>query len=205
MRTFYVLAILGALAGCEREAAPEPPGPPPAISGETLLAAPPEGWQQAFASEAPGIRIAEFIPADEQNDTWTHKISFESSGGTPPLPDPIEFVNGISADQRGTCEGFESFPTFSGTENGYPTSVHLLVCHRSKINDQSQVTMIKAIRGNERFYVITRALRGPPLAEGEKPVAEEEIAGWSVYLRAITLCDGARPEHPCPAAVPPPA
>ena len=165
--------------------------------GERLLAAPPEGWKEAFASRAAKLRMAEYIPADESNDSWTRKITFESSSAKP-LPDPLDFVSGISQDQEGTCEGFESFSTFSGLENGYPTTVHLLVCRHIQLIEKSQVTMLKAIQGAEQFYVITRAQRGPPLEEGAEAISAEVIAAWSLYLRAITVCDSERPEHPCP-------
>lgn len=164
--------------------------------GEQLLAVAPPGWKEAFASNAPGLRMAEYIPEDESVERWTQKITFESSAGVP-LPDPIEFVNAISKDQEGTCEGFESFSTFSGLENGYPTSVHLLVCHHSTIIEQSQVTLLKAIQGNDRFYVITRALRGPPMEADSQVISADDIAAWSLYLRAIGLCDTERAGHPC--------
>ena len=168
-------------------------------SGERLLAAPPEGWKEVFSTDNPGLRMVEFIPEDQNNADWRQKISFESSGGKP-LPDPIEFLTGLSADQSGTCdEGFESFTTFSGFENGFPTTVRLLVCRNSAIINQSQVTMLKAIQGKENFYVISRAQRAAPLAEDAEPLSEAEIAGWSLYLKAISLCDGSA-EHPCPDA-----
>ncbi|MCB1684937.1 MAG: hypothetical protein R3E82_17745 [Pseudomonadales bacterium] len=185
-----------ASAAASTDEAADPAEPVEYAPGEQLLAGAPPGWKEAFASEAPGLRMAEFIPEDESIESWTRKITFESSAGAP-LPDPIEFVKGISKDQEGTCEGFESFSTFSGFENGYPTSVHLLVCHHSRIIDRSQVTMLKAIQGNERFFVITRALRGPPMEEGTRVISADDIAAWSLYLRSITLCDPGRAGHPC--------
>ena len=163
---------------------------------ERLLADAPEGWKEVFSSSNPGLRMVEFIPDDQQNASWTQKITFESLSGKP-LPDPIDFLNGLSVDQRGTCEGFKSYNTFSGFENGYPTTVQLFVCRRSDIINQSQVTMLKAIQGKENFYMITRAQRGAPLAEGSKALSDEEIAGWTLYLKAISLCDDS-PEHECP-------
>ena len=198
----FVLAMTGQLSACtgENEAAAtsEAASPTPA-DGEVLLAAPPEGWQQVLSIDRPGLRMVEFVPEEEvgSGENWRRKISFESLAGNP-LPDPIDVVTGLSADQEGTCGGFEAFSTFSGLENGYPTTVHLMVCHRNKLSDKSQVTMVKVIQGNEHFYVITRSERGPPLAEGAQPISEEAIAGWSLYLKAITVCDAGEAEHPCP-------
>lgn len=201
IRLLVSILLLLPLSGCNQpadgsadsaESAERPPG-------EQLLAAPPQGWKNVFSSENPGLQMAEFIPQDQDNGSWTQKITFESLKGQP-VPDPIEFLQALSVDQRGTCEGFESYSTFSGFENGYPTSVQLLICARSKIIDQSQVTMIKVIQGNENFYTISRAQRGPALSEDSQALTETEVAGWSLYLRAISVCDPGQPEtHACPA------
>lgn len=166
-------------------------------SDERLLAAPPSGWKEVFSSDNSGLRMVEFIPDEQNNASWQQKISFESSSGKP-LPDPIDFLEGVSVDQSGTCDGFESFTTFSGFENGYPTTVRLMVCQNSTIIDQSQVTMLKAIQGKDNFYVISRAQRAPPPADDAVPLSQVEIGGWSLYLKAISLCDDSE-EHPCPA------
>lgn len=190
--------LLGLGSGCSGAAESDgTPSTATSAGGERLLAAPPEGWKEVFNSDNPGLRMVEFIPDGQVNATWQEKISFESSSGKP-LPDPIAFLEGLSVDQSGTCDGFESFTTFSGFENGYPTTLRLMVCKNSDIINQSQVTMLKAIQGEENFYVISRAQRAPPLADDAEPLSEAEIAGWSLYMKAISLCDGS-PEHPCPA------
>ncbi len=181
-------ALVLALSACA-ESADE-------ASGERLLAEPPEGWKQVFRTDKPDIRLVEYIPEDQHNASWSSKVSFESLAGNP--QDPIDFVNGISADQANTCDGFEATPTFAGLENGYPTTVQFLECANSRLIERSQVTMIKAIQGNDYFYVITRAHRGAPLESGEKSLSNAEIAEWSMYLRAISLCDDRDPEHACP-------
>ena len=60
--------------------------------------------------------------------------------------------------------------------------------------------MMKAIQGNDYFYVITRSQRGAPLAAEAKPLSDEEAGGWSLFLRSIKVCDPSREEHPCPDA-----
>jgi hypothetical protein len=188
-----LLALLGA---CTEDAGSVSTAEPDA--GERLLGDAPAGWKRVQSSVDPGIRIVEYIPEDQDPDTWTEKITFESFSGAP-LPDPIEFLKGMSTDQAGACPEHETFPTFSGLENGYPTSVQLMICNRSRLIDQSQVTMIKAIRGNDYFYVIARARRGEPLEKDAPALSEEEAAGWSLFLRSIRLCDSTDEGHACPA------
>jgi hypothetical protein len=193
-----VLLALAAAACSEGSVPPPARDAAQGESGEQLLAAPPGGFKEVFSSDNPGLRMVEYIPRDETRDSWQQKVTFEALSGEP-LPDPIEFMNALAADQAGACaEGFSEYTTFSGLENGYPTSVHLMVCRRNRVFEQSQITMLKAIQGNESFYVITRAQRAAPLAEGASPLSEAAMGGWALYLKAISLCDGSRAEHPCP-------
>ena len=145
------------------------------------------------------------MPGDERIEDWQDKVTFESFGDAP-LPDPIDFVTDVSADQSAGCERLEHYNIRSGLENNYPTSVRLLVCSESKQTKRGRVTLIKAIQGNDYFYVVTRAKRVPPVREPvdedeeqAKPISEAEMARWSAYMRTIMVCDTQRAEHPCPA------
>jgi hypothetical protein len=60
--------------------------------------------------------------------------------------------------------------------------------------------MIKTIRGNEYFYIVTRSWRGAPIPKDEAPPIEDsEIGGWALFMKSISLCDPGRLDaHPCP-------
>ncbi len=144
--------------------------------------------------------MVEYLPEDPGDGDWVEKVSFESFSAED-LPDPIEFVTGIANDQAAACENFEHFNIRSDEENGYPTTVRFMSCPESSLVGMGQVTLIKAIRGNDRFYVITRAKRVPVPVEGEKvkPISDAQMALWSTYLRAVSVCDaGLGDVHPCP-------
>lgn len=210
----YPLAALAvlltlSLAGCDQEpgrgesqrrqtsTSAQSMDPP---QGEHLLAEPPPGWIQGFFTETPTMRMVEYLPEDPGDNDWIEKVSFESFTAKE-LPDPIEFVTGIAADQADACENFEHFNILSAQENGYATSVRFMVCPENSLIGMGQITLIKAIQGNDRFYVITRAKRVPIATEGEsaKPISDAEMAIWSTYMRAISVCDAELGEvHPCP-------
>jgi len=210
-----ILIIAFALTGCsgDKSALPTVSTPaatptrapaPPDTSPERLLAEPPTGWQQSFRTEGPGIRMVEYIPAGTQSDEWTDKLSFESFSD-PPLPDPIEMLKSIAADQRKTCKPFADNETFSGVENDYPTSVRLFICYSNPLTKKGQLTLVKTIKGDSHFYVITRAKRVAPIdtsSDKPDPMVAKAVAEWSAYLRAISVCNDADPRHPCPAAAP---
>lgn len=173
------------------------------LSGERLIAQPPRGWQQTGATSVGNLRRVEFRPEAELSGDpdadWTRRITLESLREDP-LPDPMEFIELINAGRDYDCGTFRAHPTFAGEENGYPTAVYLLICHQDRQTERSEITLMKTIRGNEFFYVITRALRGDPIPkEGAPDVEQSEIGGWALYLKSISVCDGDRPDaHPCP-------
>ena len=196
--------LITLLVACSPEKAATPSQPTPLATGpEQLLAEAPANWHQTFRTEGPGIRMVEFEPPDVEPKDWTDKVSFEAFRGTP-LPDPIQLLTSIAEDQRKTCAKFTDHETFSGVENGYPTSVRLFVCTANPITNKGQLTLVKTIRGDENFYVITRARRTAPIQpepDGNIPAEAKTIAEWSLYLHAISACNTADPNHPCPATI----
>ncbi len=206
MTLLLAIALFGCGGGApeqsgEKQAtvAPTRPAPPPDTSPERLLAQPPEGWLQNFHTEGPGIRMVEYVPPKTDSNDWTDKLSFESFSAAP-LPDPIQLLKSIADDQRKTCRKFSDHETFSGVENDYPTSVRLFICYANPLTNKGQLTLVKTIRGDSHFFVITRAKRVAAIESDTMPMPPEVMAEWSLYLRAIKVCNDTDPRHPCPAA-----
>lgn len=176
--------------------------------GETLIASPPAGWIETGALETPTLRMAEYGPPDEPADTL-QRLTFEAQAGQP-LPDPIEFVLAVSRDLQARCKGFQDINIASGLENGYPTSVRLMICPEFRDSPHGQVVMSKAIQGNELFYTVTRRIRTPAVppaaeqadkepAERRQPLSAQAMAEWSTHMKSVRVCDSRVPQaHPCP-------
>ncbi len=210
-KTGWLLLLAAAVAGCADSASRSPAGgdvtadavapgtasPRPPQEGELLLASPPGGWVETGALATAALRMAEYGPATEDDGT-VERVTFEAQPGRP-LPDPIDFVLGVSQDLAKRCKSFADTNIASGLENGYPTSVRLLICNEFKDAPQGQVVMAKAIQGKEQFYVITRRRLGPAAAEDHPPFSAQAMAEWSAYFRGIRVCDTRDPKHPCPA------
>jgi hypothetical protein len=196
------------LIGCTQlqHQAATPPSPAASTTpqtGEQLLAQPPAGWVQSFQTAAPGTRMVEYVPPGTDPADWTDKVSFESFSGDP-LPDPVELATSVANDRRASCDGFASYATYSGSENGYPTAVRLFVCNHVKQTQKGQLTLLKMIRGDSNFYVIMRTRRVEALDnDAALPMPREVMAEWSLYLRAIGVCNSDAAAHPCPSAAAP--
>lgn len=168
-------------------------------TGELLLANPPAGWVETGAMRTDVLRMAEYGPATDA-DGEVERLTFEVQSGSP-LPDPIRFVLGVNADLKRRCNGFQGINVASGMENGYPTSVRLMICPRFKDSDHGQVVLAKAIQGEEKFYVITRRRLAEPFVDGAQPLDAQAMAEWTTLLKGIRVCDTRADAHPCPAAV----
>lgn len=223
-----LLAALWA-AGCGGEAAAPSVGdadaaPTPAVAtgtapatGEQLMASPPSGWVETAAMNTPALRMAEYGPPGSVAEPplsfaadTVERITFEAQTGQP-LPDPIDFVLGISRDLHERCDPFYDVNVASDFENGYPTSVRLMICAEYRDSAHGQIVMAKAIQGNDAFYVITRRRMTAPIRDGAEPLSPAEMAEWTTFLNRIFVCDTGKPEHPCtspqevtvPATTPP--
>jgi hypothetical protein len=192
-RAAALACICATLAGCaaERDAA-QP-------DGEHLIAAPPAGWSEVSALNQGNLRIAEYVDPEQVTPDRVDSVRFESQASAP-LPDPIDFLLGMREELKSQCQGVRDFPIFSGLENGYPTSVRLLLCRQKGDPPRGEVRMIKAIQGAEQFYIVSRSRSTPPFAPEAEPMSVEDMALWSTWLGGVKLCDTRGTAHPCPAA-----
>ena len=168
------------------------------LSREKLLLSPPSGWNLIQHNENTSIRLTEYVPPDSDASNWTEILTIEAFTQQP-LPDPIQLLNSIAETQETACDKFTGLSTFSGYENGYPTSVQLFNCDKDQLTQMHQISLIKTIQGTEHFYVISRLMR---LGEQQSKISEDRISQaigrWSAYLGAVSLCDSESSDHPCP-------
>ena len=198
--TVFILAGLATLTGCsdttDGTETATPSATPPA-SEETLLLQPPPAWLRIEEQASEAFRLAEYVPAGQDKDDWNDRI-FVEANALKPLPDPISFLEAMGAELKTECTDSNHNNIHSGIENGYPTSVRLLICNKSNLSARSEVSLIKAIQGEDFFYVVSRARRSDALQNDAPPLSQKEMAEWSLYMRSIKVCDPRSDDHPCP-------
>lgn len=212
MKITYLSLLNGLLTGlCFHFAAAAEVASTPApltapASGEQLLATPPQDWQQTYRLNTEKTRLVDYIPAadaetaaanpEDGNAAWKTKLSFESHQALAEM-DPISILMGELDTMRQNCEKIESFNLFSGLENRYPTSVRLTFCGENAHTGEGEISISKAIQGNDYLYLIKLIHRVPAFDANNNNVPEQLVASWADYFGQITVCDNTRPDHPC--------
>ncbi|MBQ73983.1 MAG: hypothetical protein CMQ20_03030 [Gammaproteobacteria bacterium] len=190
-RVVSILALTSSLVACTTRP------PSTEVTSESLLAKPLLNWKLVYQLNNISTRLSEFVPPEETDTEWTSRLSFESYqeiAGS----DPIEILlSEVRRDQQ-DCSFVQHFNLFSGFENGFPVSVRLFLCGENTISGKGEVKMIKAIAGDDYFYLVKLLKRVAPFDINQPEVGKGEVAVWSTYLRSISLCDADKPEHPCP-------
>ena len=164
---------------------------------EQLLAQPPKDWVRVYRLNNEGNRISEFVPANEDPYKWANKIVFESFQKLQSA-DPIELLLYEVEQYQQRCEFVQHYNLFSGLENGYPTSLRMIMCGKSKQLETGEVSMLKAIQGEESFYVVRISRWVPAFKPLQADVPKPTIATWSTYMKHISLCNPAKSDHLCP-------
>ena len=78
-----------------------------------------------------------------------------------------------------------------GQENGYNFTLFLQDCPRA--TRKLEITLFKAIEGNDSFYVVRFAAKFEP--------SKEKVAGWMQTMAGIVVCDTRLPDRACGSVV----
>jgi len=167
-------------------------------SSERLIATAPDKWNLVYQLNNNSSRLSDYVPPGETDELWSTKLSFESFRDMVDM-DPIQILLAEAANDNEHCKFIQHFSLYSGYENDYPSSVRLFFCGENTFVNKGEIKMVKAIRGDDYFYLVKILKRVEPFEANQPDFAEEEIAEWSSYLRNITLCNTSKPDHPCPA------
>ena len=167
--------------------------------GERLIASAPKNWQLIYQLNSGEVRLTDFIPPDETEKDWQTKLSFEAHTQLADI-DPISIVMGEIKSKNEICSNIDHSNLFSGFENNYPTSVRLIQCGENAHLQMGEINLIKAIQGNDYFYIIRFQKKVPVFERGKAEFTNDEVATWASFLKLVTLCDTRDTNHACPSS-----
>lgn len=159
------------------------------LNNENLLQNLPQGYKIDFQTEKGNMRMTEIVPEAETVDNWTEMVTTQIFLGMKDKT-PEQFQSTMAKSWAAACKDSSIAPITNGEENGYAFSLWLQVCPINQATGKPEKTWLKAIKGNDSFYVVQKAFKFNP--------SEQQIVEWMQYFRSIMVCDTRHAEHPCP-------
>ncbi|MFZ2300797.1 MAG: hypothetical protein WAW10_02885 [Gallionella sp.] len=164
------------------------------LKDENLLQNVPPGYKIASQVRQGNAAITQMVPDGESLKDWSETLA----------------INVFLGEKNATVEQFQDFhlkrwlngcperaavggikPVAKGTDNGYPYAIWAVSCKRSPVAGPSEFAWMKAIKGNDSFYVIQKSFRSEP--------SPEQVAHWVQYLAKLSVCDTRLPDRACPS------
>ena len=175
------VALLMGLTGGALQAQP--------LKNENLLVGMPQGFKLGFKDSKNGMNMQEFIPAAETVQNWTEMVTVQVFLSRKDL-EPSQFLALMQKQWAEACKGSTLTQVASGKVNGYESATVLLRCPLLASTGKPETTVLKAIKGNDSFYVVQRAVRSVPTLG--------RLEAMEKYIQSVSICDSRLPSRACP-------
>ena len=159
------------------------------LKDENLLQSLPTGYKIDFQERKNNILITEMVPQKESVNNWTEMVTTQVFLGLKNAS-PENFQSFMKKQWIESCKGGSSTSVSSGKENGYQIALWLMTCPLNESTGKPEYTWVKAIKGNDSFYVVQKAFKFNP--------SKEQISQWMQYLKKVKVCDTRLPDRACP-------
>jgi hypothetical protein len=146
---------------------------------EQLNFAAPKDWKITHQAQKNNPTTVEMIPEKETLENWTRKITVQIYQNSEKYR-PESFIDEMAESAKKTCENVTIVPVRNDRQNGHAFSQKILVRTKPHDSGTNETIQIKAIKGDESFYVVQ-------LADRTEKMSREEMLHWAVYLRDITV------------------
>ena len=159
------------------------------LENENLLTTVPSGFKIDYSGKEDNFVITEMVQDGESVNEWSTMITVEIFLGEKNTT-PQQYEETLTERWFNACENSETYPVANGAENGYNFVLWQLYCPLNGSTQTEEYTYLKAIQGNDSFYLVQVAFRHEP--------SNDEITQWMGYLKKIQVCDSRIAEQACP-------
>ena len=159
------------------------------LENENLLAEVPSGFKVDYQAQQENQAITEMVAESESVEDWSTMVTVQVYLGETNTT-PAQAQETLTQSWFNACENSESYPVADGAENGYGFLLWQLYCPLNPSTQKMEYTYMKAIQGNDSFYLVQVAFRHEP--------SDDEITQWMQYLKGVQVCDSRIPERACP-------
>jgi hypothetical protein len=159
-------------------------------------------WKVGAQAKRPNLTMIEYIPKTQVIENWDRMLTVQIFHNSPVRL--AHFMGQMKAafETRQPCEQTHLKALGSTKVNGYDTSLHWLICTKSKQNGKGEFTLMLGIQGRDALYLVQRAWRGEPYDVDAVPLSKDELKGWLTFIDKVQVCDPRVPEHACPKSMP---
>lgn len=151
------------------------------LKDENLLVSVPSGYNIDFQQRQGMMLITEMVPKGQNVNNWTEMVTTQVFFGGLPQVTPESFYNGLDAQWKQACRNAESKLIRKGTENGYQFMFWMEFCPTNPATGKPEITQIKAIQGNDSFYVVQKAWKYEP--------TDKEVVKWTKFMSKVKVYD----------------
>ena len=159
------------------------------LKDENFLVQVPPGYKIDFREQNAKMLMTEMVPTNETVKNWTEMVTMQVFFGLKVQPEAFQVrMQQIWGE---SCPGSEFRTLAKEVESGYAVAVWLQICPSNKATGKPEITLLKAVLGNDSLYVLQKAFKFKP--------SQEQVTKWMAYLRDARVCDSRIPERACPA------
>ena len=166
-------------------------------AGEVYIAGLPAGWNVGFQESNEIGHHAEWVPSGQPAKEWRDMIAYQLF---PKLIDlaPDQFLAKMADHYAASCDQVLATDIEGTPNNGYPGALRVLACTRNKVTGMGEVTLFRAVMGEEAFYVAQRAWRMEPFEPGTIPITGEQLDSGRKVIEYGLACRQNTATRPCP-------
>lgn len=198
MKTIALVAALVGLALSPAFAQMTIPQQKPLSNERLSMPLFPAGWKDVTTNRG-NIEVLDYVPATETITAWRNKITLEVYHDMTTLPLDALYRR-MQGQNRDACQGSVEGKFQSGLNNGYASAFWTLGCKKNRETGVGETRYSKAIQGDARVYILTRAWRTPAFDDQGPDVPRRELEDAMAFLTTSVACVDGDAAHPCPAA-----
>ena len=158
------------------------------LKNENLLLDLPNGYKVDFQTKQGNMIMVEMVPQSETVNNWSEMVTTQIFIGLKNTM-PETFQSSMQIMWSNSCQNAQFASVAQGIEYGYPYSIWIQSCPYNVSSGKQEITLFKAIKGNDSFYLVQKAFKFAP--------TQEQVTQWINYFRSVRVCDTRFPNSAC--------
>jgi hypothetical protein len=150
------------------------------LQKEKLLLDLPKGYKVDFRIKQGNMTMVEMVPKSETVKNWSEMVTTQIFMGLKNTM-PETFQSSMQTMWSDSCQNAQFASIAQGVENSYPFSIWIQSCPYNVSTGKQEITLFKAIKGNDNFYLVQKAFKFAP--------SQEQVTNWIHYFHSVKVCD----------------